>query len=240
MKTILKSAIFALALAVSVGASAEGYMFTKSLKMGMRGADVTALQDRLTAEGFYTYGVSTGYFGMVTKKAVQAYQMAKNITPRSGFVGALTRASLNGSVAVTPTTPGTPTTPTTPVLNGMEGLGEYRLSPSPVNDTNVQRNMDVAVYGVEVKAKNADVSVERLTLDVSVNSGTLVSPSLENPSTLINSITVKDGSTVLATIPVNSSTFSKYTSTAGSYYVQISGLSTKVAKDTIKTFTVYL
>lgn len=232
MKTILKSAIFALALAVSVGASAEGYMFTKSLKMGMRGADVTALQDRLTAEGFYTYGVSTGYFGMVTKKAVQAYQMAKNITPRSGFVGPLTMASLNGSVAVTPTTPGTPTTP---VLNGQEGTGEFRLAPQPVDNTNVTTNSNVPVYGLEVKAKNADISVERVTLTVSVLNGL----SYENPSTLINSITVKDGSTVLATIPVNSSTFSKVSnSSIGEYYVQLSGLSTRIAKDTIKTLTV--
>ncbi|MBC7981475.1 peptidoglycan-binding protein, partial [Candidatus Parcubacteria bacterium] len=135
MKTIYKSAIFALALAVSVSASAEGYTFNKDLKFGSRGADVTALQDRLTAEGFYTYGVSTGYFGGVTKKAVQAYQMAKGITPRSGFVGPLTRASLNSSVAVNP---GTVTPPTGGVvLNGQEGFAEYRLSPQPVNDTNV-------------------------------------------------------------------------------------------------------
>ncbi len=234
MKTILKSAIFALALAVTVSASAEGYMFNTNLKFGARGADVTALQDRLTAEGFYTYGVSTGYFGMVTKKAVQDYQFAKNITPRSGFVGPLTRAMLNASAPVV--VPGTPTTPTTPVvLNGQEGFAEYRLSPSPVNDTNVQRSSDVAVYGLEVKAKNADVSFERLTINVTATN--TVSMSTENPSTLINKITVKDGSTVLATIPVNSSTFAKETGTTN-YYVQISGLSTRIAKDTIKTFTV--
>ena len=231
MKTILKSAIFALALAVTVSASAEGYMFNTNLKFGSRGADVTALQDRLTAEGFYTHGVSTGYFGMVTKKAVQAYQMAKNITPRSGFVGPLTRATLNGPAPVV--VPGTPVTPV--VLNGMEGSGEFRMAPQPVDNTNVTSNTNVPVYGLEVKAKNADISVERITLTVSVlNSG-----SYENPSTLVNSISVKDGSTVLATIPVNSSTFSKVTgSSNGEYYLQLSGLSTKVAKDTIKKLTV--
>lgn len=222
MKTTIKSAIIALALAVTVSASAEGYMFNTNLKKGMRSADVTALQTRL--------GVTpaTGYFGNLTLAAVKAYQTANGISPVSGFVGPLTRASLNGSA---PVVPGTPSTPV--VLNGQEGFAEYRLSPSPVNDTNIQRNTDVAVYGVEFKAKNADVSVERLTLDVSVdNNG-----SFENPSTLINSISVKDGSTVLATLPVNSSTFSKYTGTTN-YYVQISGLSTKVSKDTIKTLTV--
>ena len=55
MKTSIRTAILALALAVTVSASAEGYMFNNNLKFGARGADVTALQDRLTAEGFYTY-----------------------------------------------------------------------------------------------------------------------------------------------------------------------------------------
>lgn len=228
MKTIFKTAIFALALAVTVSASAEGYNFNKNLTVGSRGADVTALQNRLATDGYFTLA-ATGYFGNVTKTAVKAFQTANGISPVSGYVGPLTRAALNST---TPVVPGTPNTPV--VLNGQEGFGEYRLSPSPVSDTNIQRMTDVAVYGVEVKAKNADISVERLTLDVSVLNGS----SYENPSTLINSISIKDGSTVLVTLPVNSSTFSKYTGTTN-YYAQISGLSTKVSKDTIKTLTVY-
>ncbi len=226
MKTTIKSTIIALALAVTVSASANSYMFNTNLRQGQRGADVTALQTRL--------GVTpaTGFFGPITKNAVMTYQRTNNISPVSGFVGPLTRASLNSTTSTTPTVPGT--NPTTPVvLNGQEGFAEYRLSPQPVNNTNVQVSNDVAVYGVEVKAKNADISFERLTLDVAVT-GT----GSENPATLINSISVKDGSTVLATLPVNSSTFSRYTGT-NNYYVQISGLSTKVAKDTIKTFTVH-
>jgi hypothetical protein len=226
MKTTIKTAIVALALAVTVSASANSYQFNQNLRQGMRGADVTALQTRL--------GVTpaTGFFGPLTRNAVMAYQRANNISPVSGFVGPLTRASMN---MTTPTVPGTPGTPSTPVvLNGQEGFAEYRLSPQPVNNTNVQVSNDVAVYGVEVRAKNSDISFERLTLDVAVtNNG-----NSENPATLINTITVKDGSTVLATMPVNTSTFSRYTGT-NNYYVQISGLSTRVAKDTIKTFTVH-
>ncbi len=249
MKTTIKTAIVALALAVSVGASAESYMFNKNLTVGARGADVTALQDRLTAEGVYTYGVSTGYFGTVTKNAVKAYQAKYSISPVSGFVGPLTRASLNNAApTTTSTTPGctngamfssttgAPCSTTTGpvVLNGQEGFAEYRVSPTPVNDSNIQRTSDVAVYGVNVKAKNSDVAVERITIEVTASS----TNGTENPSTLINSISVKDGSTVLATIPVNSTTFSKVTASS-TYYLQISGLSTRVAKDTEKTFTVY-
>ncbi len=219
MKTLMKTTIVALALTLAVGASAEG-MFNTNLKYGQRNADVMALQTKL--------GVTpaTGYFGKITLAAVKAYQTANKI-PSTGFVGPMTRAALNSGAT-------TPTTPTTPVvLNGQEGFGEYRLGTQPVDNNNITTNSDVAVYGVEVKAKNADISVERLTLDVTVQNGS----SYENPSTLINKMTIKDGSTVLATLPVNSSTFSKYTGTSN-YYVQISGISTKVSKDTIKTLTV--
>jgi len=229
MKTTFKAAIFALALTVTVGASAQGYMFNNNLKIGARSADVSALQAVLVSEGYLAVS-PTGYFGTLTLAAVKKYQTAKMISPVSGFVGPLTRGVLNSSVAVTPTTP---TTPTTPVLSGSEGFAEVRLSPTPTNNTNIQTSSDVAVYGVEFKAKQSDISVERLNLEVSVyNAG------YENPSTLINKITVRDGSTVLTTIPVNSSTFSKASSTSNSYYVQITGISTKVAKDTTKTLTV--
>lgn len=227
MKTTIKSAIIALALAVTVSASANSYMFNTNLRQGQRGADVTALQTRL--------GVTpaTGFFGPITKNAVMTYQRTNNISPVSGFVGPLTRASLNSTTSTTPTVPGT--NPTTPVvLNGMEGTGIFKLGVRPVDNSNVNINMNVPVYSVEVEAKNADISMERITLDVKVKRGS----SAENPSTLINSISVKDGSTVLATIPVNSSTFTRNTGDTETYNTQISGISTRVAKDTIKTFTV--
>ena len=230
MKTIFKTAIFALALAVTVSASAEGYNFNKNLTVGSKGADVTALQNRLAADGYFT-GTATGYFGNVTKTAVKAFQTANNISPVSGYVGSITRGVLNSATPAGNNGNGVINQPV--VLNGQEGFAEYRLSPTPVNNTNIQTNSDVPVYGIEFKAKNADISAERLTLDVSVLNGS----SYENPATLINKITVKDGSIVLASLPVNTTTFSKYTGTTN-YYVQISGISTKVAKDTIKTLTV--
>ncbi len=224
MKTTFKTAILALALAVTVSASAEGYQFTKNLKKGMKGADVTALQTAL--------GISpaTGYFGNITLAAVKAYQTANKI-PSTGFVGPMTIAKMNMTGGTTPgTTPGTITT--TP--NGQEGFGEVKLSPGVVSNFNVTRTTDTNVYGIEIKAKESDIAVERVTLQVDVtNQG-----SLENPSTLINKIIVKDGSTVLSTIPVTSSVFSKDTSSATTkYYVQISGLNFKVSKDTIKNLT---
>lgn len=62
--------------------------FNKNLAMGMNNADVLNLQKRL--------GVipQTGFFGSKTLRAVIEYQKAHGITP-TGFVGTLTRASLN-------------------------------------------------------------------------------------------------------------------------------------------------
>jgi peptidoglycan hydrolase-like protein with peptidoglycan-binding domain len=72
-------------------ATTKGYLFTKDIKTGNKGADVTALQNLL--------GVSpaTGHFGALTKAAVIKYQISKGISPANGYVGAKTRASLNAA-----------------------------------------------------------------------------------------------------------------------------------------------
>ncbi|MDP1991907.1 MAG: peptidoglycan-binding domain-containing protein [Syntrophales bacterium] len=72
-------------------AATKGDLFTKDIKVGSKGADVTALQNLL--------GVSpaTGHFGALTKAAVIKYQNNKGISPATGYVGAKTRASLNAA-----------------------------------------------------------------------------------------------------------------------------------------------
>ncbi len=238
MKNIFSAAIFALALTVSVGASAQDYSFNKNLSIGMRGADVTALQNALASAGYFNQA-ATGYFGSVTKAAVMNYQRANSINPVSGFVGPLTRGVLN-STSVTTTTATTTTTTTVPTTTaGAEGFAEVRISPTPTNNTNITTTSNIPVYGIEFKAKQSDLSVERLNLRVIVNSSSTANPVYENPSTLINTITVMDGSTVLQTIPVNSSTFTRLSTSTGSlYYVQLAGLGVRVPKDTAKVLTV--
>ena len=106
------------------------------------------------------------------------------------------------------------------------------LAPSPSNNSNVQTSNDVPVYGLELKAKIGDVAVQTLDLHAS----TTLSGSAENPSTLINTIKVWDGSNVIATIPVNSSTFTKDSNQV--YYVRLSGLNFLVPKDATKNLIV--
>lgn len=69
-----------------------GSMLTSDLTQGMRGAEVTKLQNKLTAKGFPVS--SSGYYGTQTTAAVKKFQTSKGITP-TGNVGPLTRAQLN-------------------------------------------------------------------------------------------------------------------------------------------------
>lgn len=248
MKKIISTAIFAIALAFSVSVSAQGHEFNMNLKVGMRNADVRALQEYLADAGFFNVD-ATGYFGSITKKAVIAFQLANDL-PGTGFVGTLTRGVLNsGGSAGNQGNGNTGNTATCPVgwtctapgqtnnnnLVGSEGFAEVRIAPYPTNLPNIQTNSNVDVYGIEFRAKQSDIMVERINLEVGVS----LSGSAENPATLINTILVKDGSTVIATIPVNSSTFSRDTSvTPNKYYVQIAGLGVKVSKDALKTLTI--
>lgn len=86
------------ALSVSVGVTASsstttGYQFKSILTYGDSGDDVSALQQRLKSEGYYT-GAITGYYGSLTTSAVRSYQKAKGIN-QTGTMGPQTAASLN-------------------------------------------------------------------------------------------------------------------------------------------------
>jgi hypothetical protein len=76
--------------------SASKHQFLVSLYVGSEGADVIALQERLTAEGFYS-GAVTGYYGSFTKGAVMRYQTARGLTP-SGVLDVSTRTMLNAGL----------------------------------------------------------------------------------------------------------------------------------------------
>ncbi len=72
------------------------YQFTKLLKYGSTGKEVTSLQDCLKSLGIFPAAtVSTGNFLTITQKAVKDFQKMQNITP-DGIVGPVTRTKLNG------------------------------------------------------------------------------------------------------------------------------------------------
>ncbi len=82
-----------------LGASA--YNFAVNFGLGTQDEDVTQLQTILITDGYLKVAPPTGYFGSLTKAAVEAYQTANNILPASGYVGPLTRSLLNEGVTPT-------------------------------------------------------------------------------------------------------------------------------------------
>jgi hypothetical protein len=77
------------------------YIFTHSLQHGDTGEDVTQLQTFLKSQGIdiYPEGLITGYFGNLTKLAVQRFQVKYNIAKSGdggyGYVGPKTREKMN-------------------------------------------------------------------------------------------------------------------------------------------------
>ncbi len=69
-------------------------LFTRELSVGAVGEDVRRLQFLLGMPEKY----QTGYFGLITKGYVIAYQIKNGITPYSGYVGIKTLAKLNSAV----------------------------------------------------------------------------------------------------------------------------------------------
>jgi peptidoglycan hydrolase-like protein with peptidoglycan-binding domain len=78
-------------------------VFSRTLRMGDRGNDVTTLQTWLSDVGYVV--PVTGHFELITKRAVKRFQVAKHLAPASGAVGNRTSATLLAAVqSVTKTT----------------------------------------------------------------------------------------------------------------------------------------
>lgn len=73
---------------------ATAFNFAANLGFGSRGTDVVELQKTLIEGGYLRAGLSTGYFGPLTKAAVTKWQRANSI-PSTGFFGPLSRAHIN-------------------------------------------------------------------------------------------------------------------------------------------------
>lgn len=81
------------ASASATGAAASSYVFRTYLGVGSTGTAVTELQRKLKASGYLSVE-PTGYYGSLTKKAVQDFQKANGLE-QVGYVGPGTRAALN-------------------------------------------------------------------------------------------------------------------------------------------------
>ena len=151
----------------------EKCTITKTLKYKMRDAEVKCLQEAL--------GVTpmSGYFGMITKKAVMAYQVANNITPAVGVFGPKTRAVWMGSMTTTPPAPGT--TPATPVVPTPEATGPVTVVVSAT--TPGQETVSASILDGQA---TADIASFTFSGKGVVNSISLKRAGFSNESTLSN------------------------------------------------------
>lgn len=152
--------------------------FTRDLSLGASGADVTALQNWLMSKGYAIPAGATGYYGAQTQSAVKAYQMAKNL-PATGYFGPLTRGAVAAETAVVVTTPpvttgGTSTggTSTGGSSSSDEGYLDEFEEVSGLNNEEVgEDEEDVEVLGVEFEAKDADQTIERVSVVIDTPTG---------------------------------------------------------------------
>ena len=119
--------VFAFAFTLINTAQGENIAFTQNLSLGMRGSEITALQQLLITSGFLKIQSPTSYFGALTKKALIEWQKSMNISPASGFFGPISRGKINPVVRPVPDTimpvPSATGTTTTAVPNTAISIG---------------------------------------------------------------------------------------------------------------------
>ncbi len=219
-------------------AGASSYTYTRDLTIGSTGADVTALQQLLVSKGFLVMpaGVSMGTFGNLTKAAVAKWQVSAGISPAAGYFGPKSRSVVNAMAG----TPSIPTTPGTTVPGGITTIGKegtitVELNPTPGTGLTFREgDMKQAFVGVKVKAQLSDLDVQRIKLQLGA-SGDTNSPSADFYNKVFPTVYLMDGSSVIASSALNSSTVVKEGS---SYFVTLTGFHVIVPKDTTRVLTV--
>ena len=233
--------------------------FTRSLTLGASGADVTCLQNYLTGTGHFTFsGGSTGYFGSITRSAVASWQAANGVAPAVGYFGPISQARYTvvaGSTTVT-IPPGTTTSTvsgctagaafssttgqscvvsggiTTP---GVEGTITVEVNSTPTGVKLREGDSMKAVAGIEIEAKTSDMRIERVKLDLDATATGNTDQQFYNK--IATKVYVLDGSTVLASVDLNTSTVVE---DGTDRFITISGFNFVIPKDTIKVLTIAL
>ncbi|NVN97096.1 peptidoglycan-binding protein, partial [Candidatus Nomurabacteria bacterium] len=256
LKKFLIGTIAMLAVGAFLTASAADFG-TTTLKVGSKGEAVKAVQTLVGAEKV------DGVFGKLTAAKVMVWQAANGLKA-DGVFGPASKAKANAGSTVT-TSAGCPagamfnsltgaacttTAPSTVAgcatgalfsattgascttgatgtisTNGLEGTITTSFDGAPANGLTVNKGENKDVFAVKVKAQGSDMKVTRMWVDVT-----------SRVWLAADTATLKDGSTVIATLPLTASTVTELT--AGSAYrLEFNGLNFVVAKDATKLLT---
>lgn len=131
------------------------YEFTKFLKQGMSGNEVLKLQQALNSK-------ATGYFGPITKGAVQAFQSSVGLVA-DGYVGPISRGKLNEKATVTTETETETETETGATVTGDKLVVEGEMA----DDMVVGNSQTVVVSKLTLYAGDEDVKVKYVEVDYS-------------------------------------------------------------------------
>ena len=202
----------------------SGVSFDTNLSYGMNNGDVKTMQEVLGVQP------TSGYFGPLTLAAVKEFQ-AENGIPNTGFVGPLTRTALNNMYGV-PSSPlpyPTTTLPVTPIpttCNGEEGTLVARTTGVATESTVYKYDTDKNVFAFELEAKNSDINVNRIDVNMTTSSSQL-------PWKVFNSLDLYIGGELVQSMTVNSSNLIENTY-GTDYTARFSGLNYNLTKDSIK------
>ena len=136
-----------------------------------------------------------------------------------------------------PTTTPTPTTPTPGISTpGVEGTVTVSLNPSPASGTKLYENESMkGILGIKLEAKTSDIRIERVKIDLdNVTSG---NSDNELYRKIARKVYVMDGSTVLGSIDLNTSTVVE---DGANRFITVSGMNFVVPKDSTKVLTIAL
>jgi hypothetical protein len=191
---------------------------------------------------------ASGYFGPISRAYINSHATTGSTSTVAGCVSGAMFSSTTGAACTTTTTSTVPgcvagamfssttgqacgTTSstgstagiTTPGVEGILTVSQGPISSSVVNVGQTQ----VPVITVRAQAQNSDIAIQRIQLDLG-SSTTIYNK-------IYSTLYVTDGTNVLASVPLNSTTVVQ---SGTDYYVNISGFTTVVPKGTYKDLVI--
>ena len=166
---------------------------------------------------------TTGFSATTGQSCSGSVTLVPGCTSTTGF-SATTGQSCSGSVTLVPGCTSTTGFSTTTgqscsgavSTSGQEGTIIVSANPTPANGTNAyEGDTKDSIFGVKIKATGSDMDVQRVTLKF-----------LTRPYSYLSNIYLYNGSTVVASSPLNADTVSKVSAT--DYEITLSNFTSKV------------